>query len=1805
MSVSPELERARVELLELSTRNRLLSVPRKSKSAKIIDIADELTSEVLRILMQEGKEMTFLPIPDRATTDGAGSEGDDEAPAMDALAQPEDEELDERGTARRHSDRRLQTRLTSPVLQKRLLGMFYDARTIIEEQGVNILYLALGMLRWFEDEKSEVERFAPLLLLPVKLERKSASERFALSWIQEDLADNLSLAAKLKADFGLVLPSLPESDQLDTQAYFDAVASVVAGRKGWEVHPNDIVLGFFSFAKYLMYRDLDSKNWPETARIDKNELVAGLLRDGFEHEELDIDEDGFIDPHVPPARLLHVVDADSSQTLAIEAARSGRNLVVQGPPGTGKSQTIANLIGAAVADGKTVLFVAEKMAALDVVKRRLDNAGLGRIALELHSNKANKRMVLDALRRTKEAAASGRPDLDALLAKLQEASDSLNAHAARLHHRFLPSGLTVYEIYGRMERLRHDGQKATDIELPEAKNWDAGARERRERVLSQLGQRMVEIGPPSSHPWRGAGLTSVLPQDVDRLVGKVERAREILDAVVGRAADLSDLLREPVPVDLADAAELALAGELVSACPASDRGALAADCWVADPGLVNQLVVSCEKYAAQRSALLAKVSSRTDALQAAALALAAAWRTLRDGLGIDAPATLIGSRKLAVVTDALAAIPVGCDRVVLSSPPWTTDAERLGRLVEAGARYAEASSSLTGLVVESAWGRDSRQARRDIEELGGGIVRWLSSRYRRALRTFKGLLTPDGLAKIAKTQTDRLAFLDRLIAGQEAVAVIQQGEELGHAAFGASWKGRSSDWDLLVRTWHWQRSYGNVEDVRSAAARVGDVSALADAARTVATEADPLVVRLSGLAEDLGLSLGDVLGIDQPGEMLWPRVAARMADPNGLIKQFMERQPETAEVAAKNELGRAAFGLAWAGVESDSVALRATVEWHTRAATDWGPRIGQLVAACADPARAGALAIGLRSDLLELARRRDALFSDLNLDSVVAFGTRDTDALAITELRDRLDLWVEEREELSRWINYRSLVETAVAAGLSVFVERLTDGRLAATAVVPAFEMTCLEEVLRDIFAREPDLARFDGTLHERVVGDFRLLDRQRMAAAKLEVLARHTQNVPRGNAGIGPMGVLNGEFAKKRRHLAIRQLMDQAGFAIQALKPVMMMSPLSVAQFLKPGSLSFDILVIDEASQVQPVDALGAVARCKQIVVVGDEKQMPPSRFFSRMTNEATDDEDEALGAGDVESILGLCQAKGLPSRMLRWHYRSKHESLIAVSNRLCYDGKLFIVPSPWIEGAGMGIVFHHLPDAVYDRGGTATNPTEARAVAEAVIRHALETPHLSLGVATFSVKQRQCILDELERLRRVHPETELFFAEAVVEPFFVKNLENVQGDERDVIFISVCYGRDKNGFMSMGFGPLSNEGGERRFNVLISRARRRCEVFSPITDEDIDLERGRSRGTAGLKLYLHFARTGKLDLAESTDRGFDSLFEEQVARALRAVGLDVHSQIGQSGFFIDLAIVDPELPGRYVLGIECDGAAYHSARSSRDRDRLRQAVLEDHGWIMHRIWSTDWFQRPEQELRKVVAAYEAAKRELAGQPAGAARQRKEATLPLPLHVDEVVQDTPESTAAATPVDDDTSLAVPYAEAAFPVATGTPLHEVAPTRMAPIVAKIIDVEGPIHEQEIIARVRQLAGVGRAGHRIQDAVQKGLRHAVSNGGITRDGPFYDVTDRPVRIRDRSAADSPTLRKPELLPSTEIQAAVRALVERYRGAEPSQLQIGVARLFGFLSTSQQLRIMIDRQVLRLLAAGQLVERDGYLMVPGKE
>ncbi len=515
------------------------------------------------------------------------------------------------------------------------------------------------------------------------------------------------------------------------------------------------------------------------------------------------------------------------------------------------------------------------------------------------------------------------------------------------------------------------------------------------------------------------------------------------------------------------------------------------------------------------------------------------------------------------------------------------------------------------------------------------------------------------------------------------------------------------------------------------------------------------------------------------------------------------------------------------------------------------------------------------------------------------------------------------------------------------------------------FDFAWLKSCLDAAFAEEPALATFSGQGHQAVVDEFKRLDLERLELAIARVLRSHAERVIAvRNAHPEQDALMKREAAKKRRHLPLRKLVAEAPDVLTAVHPCWMASPLSVSQLLPGDRQYFDAVIFDEASQVLPEDAVTSLLRGRQSVVAGDRRQLPPTTFFAAGTDEGDDDSDTT----GFESLLDVMTSiVDLPWN-LDWHYRSHDESLIAYSNRHVYGDRLVTFPG----AGGEQVVQHVLVPHVRDASSEESSSSEVKRVVELVLEHARTRPHETLGVITMGIAHARRVEAAIELTVQEHPELEDFFDAKRHERFFVKNLERVQGDERDAIILSIGYCKDASGTLPYRFGPLLIEGGERRLNVAITRAKARMTVVSSFSHLDMDPGRTKAKGVQLLRGFLEYASKGGTGLtrSEGTDVPLND-FEQDVCDALRAKGIDILPQWGASKYRIDLVAQHPERPGQFVLAIECDGASYHASAGARDRDRLRQQHLEALGWQFHRIWSTDWFLQRDREIARSVEAF------------------------------------------------------------------------------------------------------------------------------------------------------------------------------------------------------------------------------------------
>ncbi|MGE4058611.1 MAG: DUF4011 domain-containing protein, partial [Sphingomonadales bacterium] len=1502
-SLRAALEAARSKLLDRSLRNKLIHTNVSSTKARHVRVVDEKSVETFATL-RSGKSMTFSPgLPSRSGNDDA----DDE------IYVPAVEELDAEGRAPRHRDLKLQTRLTPEGLQRKLLSLYHEGQTLEEEQGVNVLYLALGFLKWREAKRSEIDRYAPLVLLPVELIRDGARDRFKLKLRHDDLFTNVSLQAWLKEQFGIDFPELNDTDDLSIEAYLRAVRSAIGIREGWAVEEDEILLGFFSFSKFLLWRDLDPANWPNADHLLAHPLLTKILvREDESIIEVPaaplIGDDEVLDEVFKPKTMVHITDADSSQAIAIEEALSGYDLVIQGPPGTGKSQTITNIIAGAIQRGKSVLFIAEKMAALEVVHSRLSKAKLESVCLELHSRKASKTSFLEQIKKAMSAAVPPAWS-SSVFDELEEAQTQLRAHSTRLHTSG-PNGLSAFELFGRISRLRILGTPTPDFEIKAAEGWSLEILSAYEERCDRLAERLVIAGAPSRHPWRGVGIPApdILQQDrlrpsINELCKELARAIEVDQAAV-------ELLKLPSSLLFSQFASASQALRHLSA----------------KPRLPAQFLAS-ESAARLQSEILAFLDQgeRLAAIRPSTNGYRALYGLLEP---------IYDNQVLVRAWTHLSARSKDQDSYLLNDA-ISERSEALLELISIGQRCYELYEKLQKRVIEPAFDEDWVQPRRIIAASGKSWFRWLSSDYRRAVKSLNGVL----VEPLAQKVDERISLLDLLIEHSK-LRIALKGCSGSIAILGDLWKQGSTNWDLVreLLTWVIQAdALSNIPKLRSA---------------QLFTACDT-----------------SAIWPDEPADQL--EIIQRVREAIGL-EEAIERAEEV----------RQALGALWQSDATEWELIRQGIHWIKNCEA-FEPyftlRVEGVLKRAPDAAD---LAEGISAADQRCREAAGSVVSAFSINIPESAAAGGLDIRTPIEAAAVAEVWRTQFARVTEWPAIRDDLKWLRSIGCEALADRIFDGRIAPALVTNLLLIAAFETMWRRLRTDIPELESTLGDELHRWVSRFRSADVDRIRIASDEVKRAHINQCPTGSAGA--VGLLKDETKKSRRLKPVRKLMEAAGEAVQRFKPVYLMSPLSVAQFLPPGRLKFDLCVIDEASQVRPEDALGAIARCDQLVVVGDDKQLPPTNFFSRMVSDQDEYDDEdvdaeegnrAAAVKDVESILNLCSR--FPERMLRWHYRSEHPSLIATSNRKFYRNQLMLPPSV-IAGAGdgdTGLTFHKIAGGGYERGKTARNEIEAEAVAQAVLRHVERSPDLSLGIGTFSVAQRDAIRDCLDALAARNANLDVFLQKGVRdEKVFVKNLENIQGDERDVIFISVGYGRDKDGRLTQQFGPIGRDGGERRLNVLITRARKRCEVFSSLVAEDIRTEGTPKPGVEALREFLKLAKDGFSDLPYATARGFDSEFEEAVAATVEALGYQVHPQVGMAGFFVDLGVVHPHEPNRYLLGIECDGAAYHSSRFARDRDRLRQQILESRGWRMHRIWSTDWFYRQEREIDKIKAALDSA---------------------------------------------------------------------------------------------------------------------------------------------------------------------------------------------------------------------------------------
>ncbi|MBO4849451.1 MAG: DUF4011 domain-containing protein [Prevotella sp.] len=1428
-----------------------------------------------------------------------------------------------------------------------LKGLYRSSRTALEENGANTLFLVLGLMKWYENEKSVKPRYAPLLLEPVSLVKKSGNN-YVMRVREEDITFNTTLVEMMSQQYDIHLTSLNplplDASGIDVRKVFSIVRATIKDQQRWDV-VEECMLGLFSFSKFVMWNDIHNN----ADKLRQSPIVESLIQKrlvGF--GEASTTDTRQVDGSVSPGNYAIPVDVDSSQLEAVIESGEGRSFILYGPPGTGKSQTITNMISNALYHNRRVLFVAEKMAALEVVQKRLAKVGLDPFCLEMHSNKMTKSHLLQQLQSALDLTRIKSPEeYEKEATALFEQRKSLIKHVRLLHEK-QPTGLSLYDYITRYTSIGCEASLAPTPRLLEGIDSDRIAE--MEKSILQLSAVLDITGPLAEHPLSGLGITD---PSYD--------AQQKASAFVQEAARLAPNARTALR-SLAQANGLTLS----ETCPGVTWAVRFADALFSTPHASGDL--------------LRIVSDKT---------LHASWQ-----------------------------------------------------------QHVEDGKTLSNLQSTLVRDYSPEILNMDVVQLRGS---WA-------------------------TACDKW-FLPRYFAKKKVLNSLR-----GY------------------------RSNITSDDVPVLISQLEQYHAQEEKLRRLRTES----------AQVFG-SLGT------PGHEQWEAMESSLRQAPVLQSLIGETPTPAAYTPPLN-------ATATKGI--DLTPLR------------------QL------------------STLMESASTYCSIDPSLTLDDII----------------QRAPRWLTGMNRSRDWAQWCLRRRQMEADGLQPVVSYIESGHDSQEACEAAMR-GLYKKLAMDIIDHNSDLQMFNGIIFEEAIDRYRTMAKQFQDLTKKALYCKLASRIPSLTieaASSSEIGILKRLIASGGRGSTIRHIIDQIPTLLPKLCPCILMSPISVAQFIDLDQEKFDIVVFDEASQMPTSEAVGAIARGKALIVVGDPKQMPPTSFFTTTSVDESEAEND-----DMESILDDCITLSLPDHYLTWHYRSRHESLIAFSNSQYYDGKLYTFPS--VDDRSSKVRFVPV-SGTYDYGKSRSNRSEAEAIVAEVVRRLKddELSKRSIGIVSFSKVQQDLIEDILVEELSKSPVLEKR-AWDVGEPLFVKNLENVQGDERDVILFSVGYGPDKSGRVSMNFGPLNNSGGERRLNVAVSRARYEMMVFSTLQPEQIDLNRSRARGVEGLKRFLEFAKSGRMPMVSTqVQEESDTSLVDSIASELRLHGYEVDTLVGRSRFKVDLAVIDPADKDNYLLGIVCDGRNYFNTPTQRDREICQPGVLQGLGWNLMRVWAIDWFLNREQVTDRIIDRLEAitskAKKASSPTPEPAPAktvERSAASTPSPSPLlSSIPFSVSEDELEEVSNDDE----VPYIEADIPQRYTNKTQEVlvlARRQVAQDINDIIAKEQPVTIGYIRKRIMHIYGQSRSTDRLQHILERALTSCyVDPLSVPGNAAYWTNASAAAgydKYRKASGRDI------EDIPIIEVRNATLLALRQQLSLSIPDLLSQISRLLGFTRRTPKTTQLVTRAI----------------------
>ena len=1774
-------------LLDVSRRNKLMNY-RKSRRATL-QIVSPGMSELYRRLMGEGPGLIFRK--------NRFIEPD---PTIDRIQHL----FGQMGHPIEIAEGEVRSDLELDDMAVTLANLRSKALLAREEQGINILYACFGFLKW-RQKPSEDWMLSPLVLVPVSVEKKTILGPYHLKRMEEDIVVNPTLEFVLETEQHIKLPEFdPAGQELD--AFLGQVEEAVA-QTDWTVQ-REASLGLLSFLKIVMYKDLEKNR----ERIFENPVIKAFCGDGSGLPEIEEEWEDYDHDQDPAAETAQVVGADASQKDAILLSRKGVSFVLQGPPGTGKSQTITNIIAQAMADGKKVLFVSQKMAALSVVYRRLEEAGLADYCLSLHDYKAEKKAVLGELVRTLDAPKKSlKTGAETVFPRLENEKEILNNYGREMTQKRQPLDMSLFTSMHQLVGLEEEAFYSSQEETQEI---DTLEYETRLQILGRYVQFMQQHeGKIEDNPWRGTSLTRQDPRtgrilfsgapvaglckELEYMAARADRLQGILDkkdlASYGAFEELCRQIGREEACRVAREKGRSIYGDslLTEEHYAWLRQEYNDFCRSYRVGL---LALKEEGQTRKRPSSLRELLQEKDRVQEQLDALLACGEFIREA------ARSMGAL-LPVNADSLTQIQAAAQMLMTPADfktSWFASHLTRGELSAAVRKLKTHSDQALKIKekIDEDWGSQFyfteeaellNRFRNDYDSIFSKLSRAYREDKKQLSASWRGgrkMADADCIRGLENLQEYKQSSIEFYMALKGMPAEL----ELQNETIETDWEGMLKALDACSAAEVYIRNYGISQelericrlprDKRTGALigqnsaeqlyRYGQVDRVRETLEKLGTgsyekDCANYADRINHLDTAIGRYQEIADHLRQNGqESQWEK----LADFGQALETYLHfyESLQRAESRTQDYFARE-------GIRTDDADRMAEMK---QILSPYLKREADQIRSLAATAQGTEGAEKIVIYLDQLMKQEDCLRETVDGMAEFAgwFPGKDFTKMSLKDYYRCADR-CRDTESLGSWLAYAQLEKECRDHALTDFLAFGSESGISYDHYIPAYQKAFLTKWTVDTIARYElyELYQFNAKAHEHTIEEFKTDSdiAQNVIRARLtEQLSGQKPSGLRQMAGaMDEISILRKEAGKKSRIMPLRRLFKTIPGLLRRLKPCFMMSPLSVAYFLDSDRYDFDMVIFDEASQILPEDAIGAIYRADQAIIAGDSKQLPPTTFFSSAGRNLTDyepgDEEEDYYP-DVVSDSLLDEAASLPQCTLLWHYRSRDESLIAFSNRHLYENRLTTFPGCAAK-ADKGLEYILVPDGVYEGGGKNRNIKEAEKCVELLEDHIKRHPGRSLGIVAFSERQQAEIESAVNRFRMQHLEYESFFDEAKEEPFFVKNLENVQGDERDTIFFSICYAKNAQGRMYQRFGPLSAAGGERRLNVAITRAKYNVKLIGSIEPSDIIVKEDTGAGVRLLQEYIRCAMQSSAHIPEGTDQiQTGEAFADDVAAYIAELGYQLRRDIGQSDCKIDIGIVNPANEAEYIAGIECDGSHYDSTRTAYDRDVLRKSVMKGMGWKLHHVWALSWFMKPEEEKARLQAFLEEAM-------AAAAADTED--MPEATETEAVKTEDDYMTETETSEEVVRLQFTPYRQA-DPLAARFPAGCSPEEKLCARIALVLSEEQPIHKKELLRRMCPAFGEERVTQTVKTAIDHCLTQKMQ-GEVERKGDFLYLTGTTSFI-PRGPAEGAEPREIDLIAPEEICAGMETVLCFSYGLGKEDLLRETARQFGYAQLGQKIR-----------------------------